>query len=266
MIGALASNLSAEAAAILGIAAAVSIICFGLRRQFGRLLIVLVVLVLAVLLLAPSPAADAADPADTGTGDPTNLGQLIDRQYNWTHAGRAYSLTMQLDADAYADARNVSRGTTTLSSYAGYLAPNDPAVRGLADSISALGGDPAVMALSFVRSLDYRTDLAAYGVEEYPAYPIETLVNGYGDCEDLAALYVSVMQALGRDAALLAMLDTPVGGHMAAGIAGNYTGEYVTHNGTAYYYAETTASMDIGFVPASLAWDPAKVNILGVRT
>jgi hypothetical protein len=257
MIGALAANLSTEAAALIGIVAAVSIIWFGLRRQFGRLLIVLGVLVLAAVLLAPSAPAGPS-PEDT----PTNLGQLIERQYNWTHGGRAYSLTMQLDADAYADAHNVSRGTTTLSSYAGYLAPNDPAVRGLADSISALGGDPAVMALSFVRSLDYRTDMAAHGIEEYPAYPIETLVDGAGDCEDFAALYVSVMQALDRPAALLAMLDTPIGGHMAAGIAGNYTGASVTHNGTRYYYAETTASMDIGFVPPSLAWDPAKVNVL----
>lgn len=261
MIGALATNLSAEAAALIGIVAAVSIIWFGLRRQWGRMVIVLAALVLAAVLLAPAPA-DAADPA--GTDDPTNLGQLIDRQYHWTHAGRAYSLTMQISADDYADARNVSRGTTTLSSYAGYLAPDDPAVRGLADSISALGGDPAIMALSFVRSLEYQADMLAYGVEEYPKYPIETLIDGAGDCEDFAALYVSVMQALGRDAALLAMLDTPVGGHMAAGIAGPYSGEYVTHNGTAYYYAETTASMDIGTVPLSLGWDPAKVNVLGV--
>lgn len=230
----------------------------------GRLIragISAVVIIVAAILLA-SPAV--ADDPDDSTDDPTNLGQLIDRQYNWTHAGRAYSLTMQLDADAYADARNVSRGTTTLSSYAGYLAPDCPAVLGLADSIEALDGDPALMALSFVRSLDYRTDLAAHGVEEYPAYPIETLVNGYGDCEDLAALYVSVMHALGRDAALLAILDTPIGGHMAAGIAGPYRGHCVTHGGIVYYYAETTSSMDIGIVPPSLAWDPAKVHVLGV--
>lgn len=260
MIEILAAGLSAEAAAVLGIAATLSVIWFGLRRQFGRLFLVLGVLVLAAVLLAPGPA----DATDQGTGDPTAVGQLIDRQYNWTHAGRAYSLTMQLDADAYADARNVSRGTTTLSSYAGYLAPNDPAVRALAESIEALGGDPALMALSFVRSLEYQTDMAAYGVEEYPKYPIETLMDGAGDCEDFAALYVSVMQALGRDAALIAMLDTPVGGHMAAGIVGPYSGEHVAHNGTQYYYAETTATMDIGRVPSSLGWDPAKAHVLGV--
>jgi transglutaminase-like putative cysteine protease len=250
------------AVTIIGALAIVAVLWYALRGRYIRMGIAAAIVVAAVLL-APTPA-DATDPA--GTDDPTAVGQLIERQYNWTHAGRAYSLTMQLDADAYATARNVSRGTTTLSSYAGYLTPNDPAVRGLADSISALGGDPAIMALSFVRSLDYRTDMAAYGVEEYPQYPIETLVNGYGDCEDFATLYVSVMQALGRDAALLAMLDTPVGGHMAAGIAGPYRGACVTHNGTAYYYAETTAVMDIGAVPPSLGWDPAKVNVLGVAS
>lgn len=255
-----------DAETILVAAIALGLVSLLWHLLTGRLIragISVAVIIVAALLLAFPVIADDQDPE---TEDPTSVGQLIDRQYNWTHAGQRYSLTMQLDADAYATARNVSRGTTTLSSYAGYLAPDDPAVRGLADSISALGGDPALMALSFVRSLDYRTDMAAYGVEEYPQYPIETLVNGYGDCEDFAALYVSVMQALGRDAALLAMLDTPVGGHMAAGIAGPYRGACVTHNGTAYYYAETTAVMDIGAVPPSLGWDPAKVNVLGVAS
>jgi len=249
---------------ILTAAIALGLVSLLWHLLIGRLIragISAVVIIVAALLLAFPVVAD--DPDDS-TEDPTNLGQLIDRQYNWAHAGQRYSLTMQLDAGAYATARNVSRGTTTLSSYAGYLTPNDPAVRDLADSISALGGDPALMALSFVRSLEYQTDMAAFGVEEYPKYPIETLVDGAGDCEDLATLYVSVMQALGRDAALLAMLDTPVGGHMAAGIAGPYSGACVTHNGTAYYYAETTASMDIGTVPPSFGWDPAKVNVLGV--
>ena len=118
------------------------------------------------------------------------------------------------------------------------------------------------MALSFVRSLEYQTDMAAFGVEEYPKYPIETLVDRSGDCEDLAALYVWVMQALGRTPPCWPCRH-PVGGHMAAGIAG-LRGACVTHNGTAYYYAETTASMDIGTVPLSLGWDPAKVNVLGV--
>lgn len=248
---------------ILTAAIALGLVSLLWHLLIGRLIragISAVVIIVAAILLAFPVIADDQDPE---TEDPTNLGQLIDRQYNWTHAGQRYSLTMQLDAGAYATARNVSRGTTTLSSYAGYLTPNDPAVRGLADSISALGGDPALMALSFVRSLEYQTDMAAFGVEEYPKYPIETLVDGAGDCEDMAALYVSVMQALGRDAVLLAMLDTPVGGHMAAGIAGPYSGEYVMHNGTAYYYAETTASMDIGTVPLSLGWDPAQVNVLG---
>lgn len=244
----------------IGGLAIVLVLWYGLRGRYIRMSIAAAIVV-AAILLAPVPVDDVTG---QGTDDPTDVGRLIEQQYNWTLGGQRYELTLQLSEAAYNDARNVSRGTTTLSSYAGYLAPSDPAVRGLASSIEALGGDPAVMVLSFVRSLEYQTDMATYGVEEYPKYPIETLVDRAGDCEDLAALYVSVMQALGRDAALLAMLDTPIGGHMAAGIAGPYSGQHVVHNGTAYYYVETTASMGIGTVPASLGWDPAKVNVLGV--
>ncbi|NLI73430.1 MAG: hypothetical protein GX369_01470 [Euryarchaeota archaeon] len=229
--------------------------------------VIISVTILATIILLPSINDISEAPIiDIGAGTPTEVGQHVERQYDWTYGGQHYSLTLFLSMDDYYNAINIDRSTTTLTSYANYLTPNDQAVLALADSISSLDGDPALMMLSFVRSLDYRTDMDGYGVEEYPAYPIETLVNGYGDCEDLAALYVSVMHALGRDAALLAMLDTPMGGHMAAGIAGPYDGAHIEHDGITYYYAETTTHLDIGRVPASLGWGSTKVYVLGAAS
>ncbi len=226
-----------------------------------RALIIAIIAIASAILLIP--AATVADDTQDLDQEPVELGALLDREYSWMHDGQMYTLSMQISADDYATATAVDRGTTTLSSYERYITPDCPAVRGLADAFVALGGDPALMTLSMVQSIDYRTDMAGYGLEEYPAYPIETLVNGYGDCEDTAALYVSVMQALGRDAALIAMLDTPIGGHMAAGIAGPYQGTSIEHDGITYYYAETTTHLPLGNAPAAIEWDPAKANVLG---
>ena len=52
---------------------------------------------------------------------------------------------------------------------------------------------------------------------------------------------------------------------VAAGISGPYGGANVTHDRTVYYYAETTAAMDIGRVPMEISWDDMTVHVLGAR-
>lgn len=59
--------------------------------------------------------------------------------------------------------------------------------------------------LSFVQGVtQYTPD--PEGVE-YPLYPLETLVDGIGDCEDTTILYVSLVRAMGYGAAM-AFVDT----------------------------------------------------------
>lgn len=188
-------------------------------------------------------------------------GTIVEREYTWMYGSRSVSL--RISADDYLAATAQDRGRVTASSYANYITPDCPAVLSLARSIAAIDGDPAAIALSFVQSIEYQTDLDGYGVDEYPAYPIETLVNGYGDCEDTAALYVSIMRALGYDAVLLAMFYLP-DSHMAAGIAGPWESHFgICHEGTVYYYCETTGPCGIGEVPTHIVWYPSKVQVLG---
>ena len=195
-------------------------------------------------------------------------GTMVEREYTWMYG--SHSVSLQISADDYLAATAQDRGRVTASSYANYITPDCPVVIALANAIAAIDGDPAAIALSFVQSIEYQTDLDGYGVNEYPAYPIETLVNGYGDCEDTAALYVSIMRVLGYDAVLLAMFYLP-DGHMAAGIAGPYIGTgmpygYIDGNifdGTIYYYCETSGPFGIGEVPSNIDWYPPKVQVLG---
>jgi PKD repeat protein len=86
---------------------------------------------------------------------------------------------------------------------------DDPTLEDLADLLwaradgSALGY--AETALAFVQgAIDYRADPSNI---EWPLYPVETLVDGEGDCEDTAILYVSLLKARSVSSQL-AFVDT----------------------------------------------------------
>ncbi|MBE0673326.1 MAG: hypothetical protein IH591_01570 [Bacteroidales bacterium] len=82
---------------------------------------------------------------------------------------------------------------------------------------------------------------------EYPKYPIETLAEEKGDCEDSAILGASILKTMGYDSALIFLP-----GHCALGIAGtdDMPGSYIEHDQKKYFYCETTASgWKIGELP-----------------
>ena len=85
------------------------------------------------------------------------------------------------------------------------------------------------------------------GYDEFRRYAIETLIEGGGDCEDTTILVGAILRGLGEKTALIL---TP--GHIALGVSGNFTGTSVTHNGTKYYYCETTGTgWTVGTLPPS---------------
>ncbi|UCF45450.1 MAG: hypothetical protein JSW44_02115 [Candidatus Bathyarchaeota archaeon] len=82
-------------------------------------------------------------------------------------------------------------------------------------------------------------------VETLPAkYPVETIVDGQGDCDLFSFIAASIMKAGGLDAALLYYEQQT---HMNIGVHLSSAPEdarqsvyYVTHDGTRYYVAECT--------------------------
>lgn len=119
--------------------------------------------------------------------------------------------------------------------------------------------------LSFVQSLEYITDKAGKGYDDYPKYPIETLIDQRGDCEDTSILLATLLKALGYDAVLLFFPrtnDKPDIGHVATGIYSKNIpgGTYWENNGRRYYYVETTGERwDIGQVPPNIKGQKASV-------
>ena len=100
--------------------------------------------------------------------------------------------------------------------------------------------------LTFVQNVPYGTDQNTTGTDNYPRYPVETLVDRIGDCKDHSTLFVSLMESPDVNVRMVLLELTKTGvsiGHMAAGIlaTGNIGGEYVVYQNSDYLYCETTS-------------------------
>ena len=118
--------------------------------------------------------------------------------------------------------------------------------------------------LAFSQCLGYEDDSVYMGYEEYWKFPLETLYDHGGDCEDTSILLASLAEAMGYDTALLLFP-----GHMAAGI--HIDGDYPDLNGfylrsdpdKVYYYCETTSTgFTVGQIPSSVDVDNTTMVVI----
>ncbi|MDO8634856.1 MAG: transglutaminase family protein, partial [Dehalococcoidia bacterium] len=105
--------------------------------------------------------------------------------------------------------------------------------------------------VAFVQSLPYTVDSVTTPYNEYPRYPIETLFDRGGDCEDTSILVAALLDRMGYDVALLGLKDAK---HMAVGVSiSNVYGSYYTYKDKKYYYLETTGEdWQIGQIPPDI--------------
>jgi hypothetical protein len=182
--------------------------------------------------------------------------------YTWTYDGRSWTLSGSVPGSDYYYLSGLARNYD----YASYVMSADPTVVSVATELKSMaqsagyGSDLAQFVLAFVQGVPYVLDdesnIASKRQVEYPRYPVETLVDHGGDCEDKAALYASLMQssAINVDAVMLMYQSTTGGsGHMAVGIAGSFYGTYYSYSGQNYFYCETTGvGWKVGEFPSEL--------------
>lgn len=96
--------------------------------------------------------------------------------------------------------------------------------------------------------IEYQYDSDTTGEDEYPRYPIETLYEGQGDCEDTVILMAALLREMGYEVGIL-----HVPGHVAVALrtADDYSGgAYYEINGHRYLFIESTGSgWNIGEIP-----------------
>jgi|GEM_PF-621022 PKD repeat protein len=155
---------------------------------------------------APSPDPD---PAPSPEPDPAPSDSIL-YKYVWSYGGTR-SLSLSIPEALYTYYQAQSRGVWSADGYSRFvLDPKDDALMvELRDALLLNNSYQATIenALAFVqKTVTYQPDPAG---SEYPRYPVETLVDGVGDCEDSAILYASIVRTFGySQGVLLVALDT----------------------------------------------------------
>jgi hypothetical protein len=232
------------------------------------------ILLLAIILISGaacslfSPTFSTPTPAPVPTkiiAEPTYSPDTITKEYEWSYDGREWQWTLSIPQSLYD--YYVERPRAQTADYSIYVThPNDDEyidtiVNGIEEAAADAGYDEIEtvnFAVSFVQSMPYAADSVTTTYDEYPRYPIETLVDNGGDCEDTSILMAAILDAMGYD---LVLISPP--NHMAVGILGSegMSGTYWEHNNGKYYYLETTSSgWEIGELPEEYTGESAIIS------
>ncbi len=183
----------------------------------------------------------------------------IKRMYYWLSDKETYHIEWTALEDDYLRFTNskAERSPYTESEEEEFIDISSRSILSLADALSKVTEgmtslEKADCVLKFVqRCTEYGYDDLITDDGEYWKYPLETIVQRQGDCEDTSLLYACLMAAMGYDTIVLIYDGYEYAGigHAAAGVALNYVpdGSYYKINGKKYYYCETTSDvMDVG--------------------
>ncbi|MBO4357572.1 MAG: InlB B-repeat-containing protein [Candidatus Methanomethylophilaceae archaeon] len=177
----------------------------------------------------------------------------IPRNYTWTYKGTEYNISLKISFSDFVNHRTdtIKRSQGSNSHDLQFVTVNNKYVKEIAQKIVDLTtSNPAInsdadrigMALAFTQYILYKEDVKSVGSNEYWKFPIETLMDEEGDCEDTSILFCALTKAMGYDCC---MIIYP--GHMAAGVNNSEcTGNHYVFNGKNYYYCETTAIWAVG--------------------
>lgn len=182
-------------------------------------------------------------------------------KHSWKCNGRECSITLNVSTELYEYYRNdrehlaykylFNEDEMEPNYYSFMLSEHDrPVMRAVANEFSRYATsekEAILIALTFVQSLPYAFDSDSKGEDEYVRYPVETLVDGCGDCEDKVALLAALLHEMDVDFVLLILPD-----HMAVGVHCDEVNvpRYMLFEGKRYYYLETTLpNWGIGDIP-----------------
>jgi hypothetical protein len=210
----------------------------------------LIILTLVSIILVPTIFSHQAAAQTNGT---------YDKSFAWNYNGKYWTWNLSIPQNLYDSYKSVPVSTRTANGPAGYsflTTTDDYYIKILADKLNETATqlgynsfDKVSFVLAFVQSLPYTSDSVTTGHDEYPRFPIETLVDDGGDCEDTSILFATLTLIMGYGTVYINPTD-----HYAVGILGNNLGgTYWTHpenSNNTYYYCETTGdNFKIGQLP-----------------
>jgi hypothetical protein len=218
------------------------------EKKLTHLLVPLMMICLVAIPLT-APYTQAQETPET----------YIEKSFSWDYAGHHWNWNLSIPTEIYETYKAVPLYQRTRDGPSGYgflTTTKDPYIQMLAAKLNQttteLGYgayDQVSFVLAFVQSLPYTSDNVTEGYNEYPRFPIETLVDDGGDCEDTSILFATITLTMGYGTVYL----NPTG-HYAVGILGSgiqgTSWEHPEGTNRTYYYCETTGdNYKIGQLP-----------------
>ncbi|WFN37343.1 transglutaminase-like cysteine peptidase [Methanomicrobium antiquum] len=187
-------------------------------------------------------------------------------KFLWSNAEspRQFSITANISKNSYYQSQKADHLSRNFSEYI-YNTHNQEAVEQIAEKIRSSGEkygygkyENAMNAASFVQNcIVYASDKETKNSGEYWRYPVETLIDGTGDCEDTAILLAAILDQMDYDVitfGLLGVGENKNEGHVAVAVkdvinpvCGNCA--LIEFKGENYLYLESTNNWDVGFIP-----------------
>ncbi len=247
------------------------------KKSPYRLMFLLVIMLAAAAIFLPPyletrpeavpPEVASGEPGEpdmASAGAPEPPESDIKVSYAWNYGRDHWIYDLSIPKSIIAHYRAVDRKGIKNYSYYVTDPTDDEYMSGLAGKFkeaAAAGNysdyDMVKNIIFFVQNLNYVDDKVGTGYDEYPKFPLESLADEGGDCEDSAILLASLLRELGYGAVLLQFED-----HMAVGVKGGESipGSYFEVGGDRYYYVETTSpDWEIGEMPGQMDGQPAKI-------
>lgn len=187
----------------------------------------------------------------------TNPGEDFARTYKWQFEGEVYEMSYRIPWKTYNFYQEKPRVYENYAVYAyehedySFLDGFASALRQEAKKAGLNDWKTIQFVISFVQHLTYVKESG-----EYPKFPVETLADRGGDCEDTSILLGAILDRLGYDV----MLVNPPG-HMAVALAcRNCEGTSFGKGERRYYYIETTSTgFAVGELPKEYAGNKVKI-------
>jgi len=192
--------------------------------------------------------------------------QFYSREFAWNYGGEYWIWNLSVPTtlyEAYIAVPDSVRTQIPLSGFGYFTTTQDSYLQSLVAKINATAARQGYspyqevnFVLAFVQSIPYATDLNSTGYQDYPRFPVETLVDNVGDCKSHSILFATLTLMLGYGVVFINPPD-----HLAVGVEGNnLQGTYWTYDNQTYYYCETTGEgFTIGQLPAQFNGESAYV-------
>lgn len=218
----------------------------------------IIYLILSILLTSVAFAYPSVSPPDSLAPI------MVSKKYTWM-----YNIPWQWKAEipksllTYYQKKTRPIWKGDYSYYTKFVEPNDKSVEIATKELEAMlviarktynwSKDQEIMfVVSMLQQMKYVPD-SLTGKKDYVKYPAETLIDGFGDCEDKVILGAAILKKMGHEVAMIFIeSDDKKTSHLALGVVlnTNKNGSYYNRNQKKYYYVETTfAGWHVGEIP-----------------